>query len=172
MSAHRQAELRRRRPAPSISTIDGRSCPTARPRSLHKLVKARPIYIWLPLRWPADLPGRINVNQLFALRPRKERVKDGNHVRAGRCTSFEPMVRRRRPAARWSSGRRSVSQGNPPRASTRSADTNRASEASRRAPGCRQSRNASIARSIRTIECRTIVRQRQEHRTGRPTLSP
>ena len=60
--------------------------------NLHKLVKARPVYIRLPLRWPPHLPGRVRVDQLLGFCPRKERVKNRNHVRAGRCTSLTPML--------------------------------------------------------------------------------
>ena len=60
--------------------------------NLHKLVKARPVYIRLPLWWPPHLPVLVRVDQLLGFCPRKERVKNRNHVRAGRCTSLTPML--------------------------------------------------------------------------------
>jgi hypothetical protein len=48
-----------------------------------KLVEARPVDVGLALRRPADLPRRIDVDEILRLRPREERVEHRDHVRPG-----------------------------------------------------------------------------------------
>src|SRR5215204_5033981 len=59
-----------------------------------KLIQTRPVDIWPPLRRPADLPGRIDLDEVFSLRPGEERMEDRDHVRAGRSTSVLPAPQR------------------------------------------------------------------------------